>query len=202
MTGLSDDFDSVPGVGPSEFVFLDVPARGEAIGDIRHALLGWLGITDFDDDRTADISLAVYEAMANVVEHAYRGVDTTGTMDLRAGYSTVERVLQVVVVDHGIWQSPEWKPMRGNGVPLMSALCDELSIDHSEAGTSVLMHWLVDRTPGADAQWELAVTPEVVADQVHRDVSPDREASSPAATSSLDTSAGTRRASFRPSIAE
>lgn len=143
MTGLSADFDPVPGVGPSEFVFLDVPAHGEAISGIRHALVGWLGITDFDDDRSADIALAVYEAMANVVEHAYRDMDTTGTLDLRAGYSTVERALQVVVVDHGVWQRPAPNPMRGNGIPLMTALCDGVSIGHSDAGTSVLMNWFV-----------------------------------------------------------
>ncbi|SNT29910.1 Anti-sigma regulatory factor (Ser/Thr protein kinase) [Rhodococcoides kyotonense] len=129
-------------------MFSDVPADARAISGIRHALVGWLGITEFDDTRVADISLAVYEAMANTVEHAYSHTAAAGTLTLRAGYSSVERALQVVVLDHGRWQEDTSDRLRGNGIPLMSALCDDVSVDHTDAGTSVLMHWLVDRNPG------------------------------------------------------
>ncbi len=136
------DLISVPlGGTPVELVVSEVPAVASRITALRRALEAWLGATAFDARRTGDIVLAVYEAMANVVEHAYRQAAATGTITLRAAYSAADRVLQVAVIYHGQWSTTEPDPVRGNGIPLMTALCTTSSIDHTATGTSVLLQW-------------------------------------------------------------
>lgn len=134
-------------VGPVEWVISDAPADPSHARSIRCGLAQWLTATVFDDHARRDITLAVYEALANAVEHAYVGHPDTGTMTARATYSPTRGVLQVSVTDRGRWRPSTPTPMRGNGIPLMNALSEDTSIDHTEEGTTVVMSFPVAVAP-------------------------------------------------------
>lgn len=129
--------------GPAELVISGVPADATRASALRRALAAWLEVTAFDRARITDIALATYEALANAVEHAYRNV-AAGTMTLRAVYSNTDRTLEVAVTDAGHWQAPTVDPLRGNGLPLISALTQESAVEHTDSGTTVVMNWSAD----------------------------------------------------------
>lgn len=129
--------------GPVEWVISDAPADPSQAGAIRRALAEWLTTTAFTDQDRGDIALAVYEALANAAEHAYSTRPSSGTMTVHAAYSAIQGALEVSISDHGAWRPPVPDPMRGNGIRLMTALSDGTSIDHTDHGTTVLMHWSV-----------------------------------------------------------
>lgn len=94
-----------------------------------------------DDERCSDVVLAVDEALSNAAEFAYDGVDG-GSMSVDAQYSVVEDRLDVTIADQGRWREPDATNRtlaRGRGIPLMSALADELVIDHDGQGTVVFL---------------------------------------------------------------
>jgi anti-sigma regulatory factor (Ser/Thr protein kinase) len=91
-----------------------------------------------------DVLLAVNEALANAVEHAYAG--TSGNVDLAAGYDVDQDTLSVTVEDHGRWRPPtagadKRYSQRGRGFVLMRALADDLAIDATAEGTRVSLTW-------------------------------------------------------------
>jgi anti-sigma regulatory factor (Ser/Thr protein kinase) len=91
-----------------------------------------------------DVLLAVNEALANAVEHAYAG--TSGNVDLAAGYDVNRHTLSVTVEDHGQWIPPApvadaRYSQRGRGFVLMRALADEFAVDSSAEGTRVCLTW-------------------------------------------------------------
>lgn len=128
-----------PLTATAELVIAKITADARRVGAVRRALQSWLEATTFDPARIGDVALAVYEALANTVEHAYAG--TCGTFTVRAGYMPTEHLLAVAVIDHGHWQSPTPKPLRGNGLRLATVLSDDVNIEHGAEGTTVLMKW-------------------------------------------------------------
>jgi serine/threonine-protein kinase RsbW len=107
---------------------------------LRRSFRLWLaGVAD--EDTVDDLTLAVYEALANVVDHAYATTDTPGAMRLWAavtGPSDGERELVVTVSDDGAWrlaQDPGW---RGRGISLMRSLT-RASVLSGPTGTTVRM---------------------------------------------------------------
>lgn len=97
-----------------------------------------------DGDRSSDVALAVYEALANAVEAA---TATDPTMDVHASYDSGRRTLVVTVVDRGEWRlaplvaSAAPSLHRGRGIPLMRALADHTRIDTNDGGTAVALTW-------------------------------------------------------------
>lgn len=130
-----------PSVRNPGLVMSDVPADALCIGAVRRALAAWLRILPFDDARRADVVLAVYEAMANVVDHAYLDTDGVGTMQISATYSVDLGALDVTVADLGRWKLPVHNALRGNGLPLITALSTSSTVDHSGTGTTVRATW-------------------------------------------------------------
>lgn len=87
-----------------------------------------------------DIVLGVYEALANVVEHAYHSVPEPGTMTITAAYE--HRTLTVTVSDTGTWRPPTPTTDRSHGLQLAAAVADELVVDHRPGfGTVVTAVW-------------------------------------------------------------
>lgn len=146
MSGSAPDVSpsSFEESGPPALSFDNMPATAGQAAALRHTLADWLVTTPFDEVQRYDIVLAVYEAMANAVEHAYAHTHISGTLSLRAAYSDAQRLLQIAVSDHGRWREPTVNALRGNGIPLMTSLSDDSSIGHTDAGTTVLMQWGVD----------------------------------------------------------
>jgi serine/threonine-protein kinase RsbW len=140
--------------GRVEFVHRSWPADPAQLSVIRHELAGWLAPLALTDDETAEVVLAVDEAAANAVRHAY-GPGTSGRVELTMW--TEPGTLCVEIVDHGSWRPPaERTPVggaadSGRGIPLMSSMADAVLIHYDERGSRVLLrHHVADDEP-ADA---------------------------------------------------
>lgn len=121
----------------------DVAADPMTANRLRREFDGWL-CSDLclPDDRRHDIALAVYEAIINAVEHAYRAVAPPHTIKVDAHYDAASCTLEVTVIDHGRWRRP--RPdvrRRGRGLVLMEGLADNIEIDTTAAGTRAEMQW-------------------------------------------------------------
>ena len=117
---------------------LSLPARAENVAVVRHVLGGIGDALDLDHEVLADIKLAVSEACANVVVHAYAGTGP-GFMDLEV--STQDHHLEVVVRDHGRGMTPRAdSPGLGVGLPLIASLAETLELTNgADGGTEVRM---------------------------------------------------------------
>src|SRR3989337_709207 len=82
-----------------------VPATAEQLGQLRHALADWAAGHGLATHIIKDMALATYEAMANVVMHAYRD-RVRGTLDLYAHADQVRGIVTVSVADYGCWRPP------------------------------------------------------------------------------------------------
>jgi serine/threonine-protein kinase RsbW len=91
----------------------------------------------------SDITLAVNEALANAVEHAYANMDEQGEVDVHAQFDVRNGDLAVVIRDHGTWRPPEPDPhhLRGRGIPLIRALSSASTIETDANGTCVELRW-------------------------------------------------------------
>jgi serine/threonine-protein kinase RsbW len=125
-------------MAPSSSGFeLELAAEADNVPLVRHALRGLLEASGISDERTSDIALAVTEACANAVLHAY--ADLPGLFEVTAALSAGELV--VTVRDHGTGMAPRVdSPGLGVGLPVMAAIADALEIDTpDDAGTLVRM---------------------------------------------------------------
>ncbi|HXV94222.1 MAG TPA: SpoIIE family protein phosphatase [Pseudonocardia sp.] len=120
---------------------LDLPAEAAVLRRLRAEVLAWTTAAGLDPDLVYDLQLALGEAAANAVEHAYAA---PGTPDRAAGTVEVEirrdvdgRV-RVRVRDHGRWRpEPADKGYRGRGLDLIRTLGSEVGIDRRDDGTEV-----------------------------------------------------------------
>src|SRR5438046_10395352 len=92
-----------------------IPARAEELQSIRQALGTWLDGQGAAPEGGAEVALAVHEAAANVVEHAYpRG---SGELIVRARQD--DGRLVVVGEDEGAWRAPRRSDQPERGVHSM-----------------------------------------------------------------------------------
>jgi anti-sigma regulatory factor (Ser/Thr protein kinase) len=107
---------------------LMLPARAENIAVVRHAL-GALGdVGALDDHTLADVRLAITEACANVVVHAYPD-DGEGPLEIEVGIA--DHRLEVTVRDHGNGVVAGGGDA-GLGLALIGALADAMELDRDE----------------------------------------------------------------------
>jgi len=120
-----------------EFVHRSWPADPEQLVLIRRELAGWLAPLALTETETADVVLAVDEAAANAVRHAY-GSDESGVVELTLW--TEPGTLSIEIVDHGSWRPPADKPTEGGrGIPLMSTMSESVLIHYDDRGSRVLL---------------------------------------------------------------
>lgn len=119
---------------------LELAAMADNVPLVRHALRGLLEASGVADDRVSDITLAVTEACANAVLHAY-ATEQRGTFEVSAWLTDGGGELSVLVRDHGAGMAPRVdSPGLGVGLPVMAAIADTLEIDAPPgAGTHVRM---------------------------------------------------------------
>jgi serine/threonine-protein kinase RsbW len=129
---------------------LALTARAENIAVVRYALGGFGEAFAVPESKLSDIRLAVTEACANVVVHAYPD-GHSGTMEVIA--SKDEDTLTVLVRDwgRGIGPRPD-SPGLGLGLSLIAALADSVQLAHGEVEhTEVRMTFsLGEPIPGAE----------------------------------------------------
>lgn len=118
---------------------LEVPATEWNATLLRRRFGDWLG-SDASDPRGEDLIFAVYEALANTVQHAYLSEpDKPGPMRLLAHRGT--REVSVTITDHGRWQLAHHP---GRGLRLIRALVTRVGIERggidTTDGTRVHLH--------------------------------------------------------------
>ncbi len=121
---------------------LALTARAENIAVVRYALGGLGEAFAVPEPKLSDIRLAVTEACANVVVHAYPD-GHYGPMEVVA--SKDEQALTVLVRDwgRGIGPRPD-SPGLGLGLPLIAALADNVQLTHDDVDhTEVRMTFLL-----------------------------------------------------------
>jgi serine/threonine-protein kinase RsbW len=123
---------------------LTLTARAENIAIIRHALGGLGEAFGVPEPKLSDIRLAVTEACANVVVHAYpEGHD--GPMEVAASMQGDE--LTVLVRDWGRGIRPRSdSPGLGLGLSMIAALAQQVQLGHdSDEHTEVRMTFALDK---------------------------------------------------------
>lgn len=120
-----------------------------APGAVRRGLNSWFGamgladITGLADDDRDDLVLAVDEAVANVVDHAYAQFDDPGDLVVNVEVGPHPDGGDCIVAD--VADRGRWRPClsesgyRGRGLNLMRCCTDWVRIESSDAGTRVVM---------------------------------------------------------------
>jgi anti-sigma regulatory factor (Ser/Thr protein kinase) len=128
-------------------VRLTLPARPENVAIARQALAGMIDAIGVDPALGADMKIAVTEACANAVMHAYG--DGEGPLELVM--RTDDSLLTVSVRDRGLGFKPlpagdEHGPL-GFGLALIASLSDAFAITGGAGGTEVMMTFQLAGTP-------------------------------------------------------
>jgi anti-sigma regulatory factor (Ser/Thr protein kinase) len=103
---------------------------------LRHTLAAFLNAIDIDGSLRDDIIIAVGEAVANAVEHAYE-TQEPGRVELHASTDD-DNTLLVDVYDRGAFIDRELREGRGLGLRIVRAIARAVSID-TEGGTRIRM---------------------------------------------------------------
>src|SRR4051812_17514021 len=126
---------AVRAVGLEDQLEVEVSADAEQLATVRHLIRRWVAAKGGTDDDCAAFAIAVTEACANSVEHAYGPGDAT--IDLRA--ELTDGSATVTVRDRGDWREPRGGN-RGRGIPVMKEFMDDVAIETGERGTTVELH--------------------------------------------------------------
>jgi serine/threonine-protein kinase RsbW len=119
-----------------EWLDLAVEANPANARRLRTCFEHWLQTLGAPELLIDDLTLAVYEALANVVEHAYTLDHPHPVMRLQA-HINHHHVL-ITISDHGRWRPPPPDPgYRGRGLAMMRTLTTELQLHRSPDGTTV-----------------------------------------------------------------
>ncbi len=115
---------------------LDVrlPTDPAVLAEMRRMLRRWLDAREVPDAVAREIVLAVNEACANAIEHAY----SPGPAEFGLTASLDADGIRVAVSDQGTWRTPRGKH-RGRGLNVIRAAMDEVDIRPSQDGTEIVM---------------------------------------------------------------
>lgn len=103
---------------------------------LRARFQQWLQTLDTPASLVDDLILAVYEAVTNVVEHAYPPDPPHPMMRLQARVE--HHQVLITIRDHGRWRTPPSDPgYRGRGLAMMASLTTELHLYPTAEGTTV-----------------------------------------------------------------
>lgn len=122
-------------------LLVTLPAAADSASLLRRRLRRWLLAWRWPERELDDVVLAVDEAVANVVDHAYRD-EEPGTAQVYAWVSCAAGARRVVVsvIDRGRWRPPPADPgHRGRGLMMMRACTASVHIENCTGGTAVTM---------------------------------------------------------------
>jgi anti-sigma regulatory factor (Ser/Thr protein kinase) len=112
-----------------------LPATVESVALARRSVRSFAAELEVDVD---GMVLAVSEAVANVVTHAY-GDDTRGVVELSATASPYE--VAVVVRDHGRGLGAGGPAGAGYGIEIIRRLAQHVALEDSERGVALTMRF-------------------------------------------------------------
>lgn len=114
----------------------------------RDRVRTWLRANRWSPAHTDDLVLAVNEAVSNSIEHGYRiGPDDPPSLDTVALHAQIHRAadgsrrVELTIRDSGRWLPPteDGHSTRGQGVRLMRACVEHLTVDGTTEGTVVTL---------------------------------------------------------------
>ncbi|PPK65403.1 SpoIIE family protein phosphatase [Actinokineospora auranticolor] len=120
---------------PPPLTYQGLPANPAELPALRVSVDSWAVAAGLSQELRNDLHLALGEAAANAVEHAYP--DGGGDFDVDLAH-TGEGAVEVRVRDRGRWRpEPEVTGHRGRGLGLIRALADSVAYDQTDDGTTV-----------------------------------------------------------------
>jgi anti-sigma regulatory factor (Ser/Thr protein kinase) len=119
------------------------PAGADALAAMRPLLRRWLARWGATPDEIYDITVAVQEASANAIEHAY----APGAASFEVDATHADGAITVVVRDRGRWRAPRGVN-RGRGLSMMHALMHSVDVEHGEDGTTIVLRRTLDGSGG------------------------------------------------------
>ena len=126
----------------AERLDLALPAAPGSLAVMRRAFNDWLPAIGLDDAAAYDVLVAVGEAAANAVEHAYG----PGEAQFLVEAFVEDGVLVVAIRDQGRWR-PARGSHRGRGLTMMRDLMDDVQVDSDGGGTTVRMRRRLEPGP-------------------------------------------------------
>lgn len=114
----------------------------------RDQVRAWLRANRWSPANVDDLVLAVNEAVSNSIEHGYRigpddppGTETVVVRGVIHRAPDGSRHVELTIHDTGGWlPAEEGVTTRGQGIRLMRACVEHLTIDGNHNGTSVTLH--------------------------------------------------------------
>jgi serine/threonine-protein kinase RsbW len=130
-----------------------LPTEWVAPSIARDWVRRWLTAHRWSPAHRQDLVLAISEAVSNSVEHGYGiSANDASRFVLDPSLKTIEvyghvitnrdgvRRVEFTIRDYGRWTPPAaLYPRRGHGMMLMRACTDEVIIDHTPDGTTVVL---------------------------------------------------------------
>ena len=116
-------------------------ATPDALAGLRSVVSSWARGVGLPADVLVDLLLAVGEAAANVVDHAYRS-GPPGPLEVELGVRRRGRgrVVAARIVDRGRWRPSDVSERdRGRGLPMIRALAQYLDVVVNPTGTEVCL---------------------------------------------------------------
>jgi len=119
---------------PAERISLTLPAESRSLATLRRVLGRWLKVAGAGETEVYETLVAVGEASANAIAHAYPAGDASFEVEAaRLGPD-----LEVTVRDFGRWRQARGEERR-RGLTLMEQLMGEVTIDKGRDGTTVVL---------------------------------------------------------------
>lgn len=143
--GLADDdiaLVALAPVVPAETLLIRVPAERQVLAPVRRQLRSWLRAQGAGERESVAIVLAVGEACANAVEHAYGPAAARFELHARRDGDDLE----IVVRDAGRWRDTSQSGHRGRGLAIMRSVMDSVDVQRGDLGTTVTMRRSLGRT--------------------------------------------------------
>ena len=113
---------------------LQLPAEPRVLAKTRRSVRRWLREQGAEGEELAAVTIAVNEACANAIEHAYPPGPATFELMAQADDGNVT----ITVRDSGRWREQRGSD-RGRGVHMLKAAMDEVQINQIRTGTEVIM---------------------------------------------------------------
>jgi len=120
---------------------LRLPAEPRMLAQVRRVLRRWLIERGAGQGDVTEVTIAVSEACANAIEHAY----APGPASFEVDASGQNGEITVTVRDEGQWRAPRGQN-RGRGLSIIVAAMDDVQIERHEIGTEVVMRRRLQRT--------------------------------------------------------
>jgi anti-anti-sigma factor len=141
---------------------LTLQAEPASAGVIRQTVRRLARGAGMAEAREVDLTVAVGEAVNNVIEHAYRAAE--GTVTVRGVRDA--GMVRVTVSDSGTWRSSVRAPDGGGrGLALIRELADSIELERAPGGTSVAIAIRVHGgAPGGSAAGTAGLSPGTAAD--------------------------------------